>query len=149
MWVPPEIERDSSTDRLVGPIRGAPALRPEWVAKADPSDLGRVWGAAVGWAGVDPVGYVAATRVKDRLGDMAPATMAQFTELRDSGTDQVDAMRDVLTGHGATRLADGPGRREEAAQIFHCRSFVLFWLGVGVDHNAEVTRCPGLAWVGG
>ena len=75
----------------------SPALTPEWAAEADLSDLGRAWGAAAGWADTDPLAHVVATRVEDRLGEMAPAAMARFTELRDTGTDRAAAMRDVLT----------------------------------------------------
>lgn len=72
------------------------ALDPEWTAKADLGDLGRAWGAAAGWADTDPLATVAATRVENRLSEIAPAAMARFHELRDTGTDRIDAMRDVL-----------------------------------------------------
>lgn len=77
------------------------ALDPEWTAKADLRDLGRAWGAATGWADTDPVANVAATRVETRLTEMAPASMARFSELREDGTDRITAMRDVLANVAA------------------------------------------------
>lgn len=77
------------------------ALDPQWTAKADLHDLGRAWGAAAGWADTDPVADVAAARVETRLTEMAPASMARFHELRETGTDRIEAMRDVLAGVAA------------------------------------------------
>ncbi len=72
------------------------ALDSDWTGRADLHELGRAWGAASGWADTDPAANVAATRVETRLSEMAPSAMARFDELRESGTDRIDAMRDVL-----------------------------------------------------
>jgi len=74
----------------------APALDPEWTRRAELHELGRAWGAAAGWADTDPVATVAATRVEARLAQMAPNAMARFEQLRDSGADRIEAMREVL-----------------------------------------------------
>ena len=72
------------------------ALDSDWTGQADLHDLGRAWGAASGWADTDPAATVAATRVETRLAEMAPNAMARFEELCESGTDRIEAMRDVL-----------------------------------------------------
>ena len=77
------------------------ALDLDWAAKAELGDLGRAWGAATGWADTDPVANVAASRVEGRLSEMAPAAMARFHELRETGTDRITAMRDVLANVAA------------------------------------------------
>lgn len=74
----------------------SPALGSDWTQTAGLDDLGRAWGAAAGWADIDPVANVAASRVETRLSQMAPAAMARFDELRESGTGRIEAMRDVL-----------------------------------------------------
>lgn len=111
----------------------ASALDPEWTAKADLPNLGRAWGAAAGWADTDPMANVAATRVESRLSEMAPAAMARFDELRESGTDRIEAMRDVLAhvaaesnyrprvfvadAGQAAAAADAQGRADSAAYV--------------------------------
>ena len=102
------------------------ALDPDWTAKADPPNLGRAWGAAAGWADTDPMANVAATRVETRLSEMAPAAMVRFDELRESGTDRIEAMRDVLANVAAESdyqprvfvadSAQGTGARDAQAQ---------------------------------
>ncbi len=72
------------------------ALDSDWTGRADLHELGRAWGAASGWADTDPAANVAATRVETRLSEMAPNAMTRFDELRESGTDRIEAMRDVL-----------------------------------------------------
>src|SRR5262249_28691011 len=84
-----------------------PALNRDWVGTANVLDLGRAWGAAAGWADVDPVAHVAATRVEQRLAEMAPNAMARFAELRGTGMDRIEAMRDVLP-RVATEIAYQP-----------------------------------------
>ena len=111
----------------------AQALDPEWTAKADLPNLGRAWGAAAGWADTDPMATVAATRVEARLSEMAPAAMARFDELRESGIDRIEAMRDVLAhvaaesnyqprvfvadAGQAAAAADAQGRADSAADV--------------------------------
>lgn len=108
----------------------APAVDPEWTAKADLPNLGRAWGAAAGWADTDPMANVAATRVETRLAEMAPAAMARFDELRESGTDRIEAMRDVLAHVAAEsnyqprvfvtdagQAADAQARADSAAYV--------------------------------
>ncbi len=98
----------------------SPALDPHWTADADLRDLGQAWGAAAGWADTDPTADVAATRVEDQLRDRAPTAMARFDELRDTGTDRHEAMRDVLTNIAAEssyqpRVFIGePGQNQDA-----------------------------------
>lgn len=83
----------------------SPALDRYWISQADLADLGRVWGAAAGWADTDPAANVVATRIEARLAEMAPAAMARFDELREFGTDRIDAMHDVLAHIAAESAA--------------------------------------------
>jgi hypothetical protein len=68
----------------------------DWTSTASVADLGRVWGAATGWADTDPTADVAASRAETRLAEMAPAAMDRYQHMRDSGVDRAQAMRDVL-----------------------------------------------------
>lgn len=82
-----------TADRVVW----SPALHRDWTATAGLTDLGRAWGAAAGWSDTDPTAETAATRVEQRLADLAPNAMTRFDELRAEGADRVAAMREVLT----------------------------------------------------
>ena len=52
---------------------------PRWLQDASIiSDLGRAWGAATGWADIDPAAACAADRVEDRLRTIDPDTMENY-----------------------------------------------------------------------
>jgi len=80
------------------------ALDPHWTATAEL-----------------PVADVAARRVEDRLSTMAPASMARFAQLRESGVDRIEAMRDVLatvaaeSGHSRRVFVGEPGQSAAGA----------------------------------
>jgi hypothetical protein len=136
------------------------ALNRKWTANADLRDLGRAWGAAAGWADTDPMATVAATRVEDRLSEMAPAAMARFTELRESGTDRIDAMRDVLANVAAESsyrprvFVAEPGQTTTAAGAtagqHHSGTgakFYVYEFRNEAEGTREITRAEALATI--
>jgi hypothetical protein len=77
-------------------VQWSRAADPGWLAGAELAELGRVWGAAAGWADTDPTAEVAAARVEARMAQAAPTAMSRFHGLRAAGSTRVEAMRAVL-----------------------------------------------------
>jgi hypothetical protein len=88
--------RDGAGRLIAEPIAILPAVRGEWTREAGLSDLGRAWGAAAGWADIDPAAAAAADAVEAWLAELAPDAMARYDQLRQNGADRIHAMRAVL-----------------------------------------------------
>lgn len=120
-----------AADRMVW----TPALDSTWTSQADLPDLGRSWAAAAGWADTDPVANIAATRVEARLSDLAPAAMAHFDELRQTGTSRLEAMREVLA-----RLTTESSSREPRVFVAEPGQAAAATTQAGTDTTADQVR---------
>lgn len=87
------LQAQESAFRAQFRARWAPALDPQWLARADLLQAGRAWGAAAPWADADPEAAIALRRAEERLRTLHPYAMAQYDRLREEGVGPLDAMR--------------------------------------------------------
>jgi len=76
--------------------RWAPAHDTGWLAQADLFQAGRVWGAAVPYAGTEPEAASALRKAEERLRVLHPYAMARYDRLRDEGASPLEAMGEAV-----------------------------------------------------
>jgi hypothetical protein len=90
-----QLEEQERTARANARAGWAPAHDARWLAQADLLQAARTWGAAVPWAGTDPVAEAAMRKSEERLRALHPFAMARYDRLRADGAEPLDAMREA------------------------------------------------------
>ena len=104
-----QLEEQERAARANARAGWAPAHDARWLGQADLFQAARTWGAAVPWAGSDPVAASAMRKSEERLRTLHPFAMARYDRLRAEGAEPLGAMREAspLFGyHPHARPAD-------------------------------------------
>ena len=106
-----QLEEQERTARANARTGWAPAHDARWLAQADLLQAGRTWGAAVPWAGTDPVAESAMRKSEQRLRTLHPFAMARYDRLRSEGAEPLGAMREAAPLFGYHPNARPAGHR--------------------------------------
>jgi hypothetical protein len=106
-----QLEDQERTARANARAGWAPAHDAKWLAQADLFQAARTWGAAVPWAGSEPVAAAAMRKSEERLRTLHPFAMARYDRLRADGAEPLDAMREAAPLFGYHPNARPAGHR--------------------------------------